>query len=42
MGAGWKFGKWEVGAQHAFIADRKAAVCLAGPVYTSARFVTNV
>lgn len=42
MGAGWKYEKWEVGAQHAFIADTRSTVCLASPVYASARFSTNV
>lgn len=30
------------GAQHAFIADTRSTVCLASPVYASARFSTNV
>lgn len=42
MGAEWKYERWEAGAWPAFIADRKSAVWLAGPVHISARFLTDV
>lgn len=42
MGAGWKYEKWEVAAWPAFIADAKSAVCLAGPVDVSAKFLYKI